>query len=368
MTPDAPSAAFAFTAGQIAALLGAELIGPPETPVRAVSSVDPGAPGAITFIRSERFARKWPDSACSVALVTRGVDVPGHDPSARALIIVDDADLAVIAILGHLTPPPHAPHPGVHPTAVVDPSATIAPTAAVGPLCTVAPGAVIADGATLIARVSIGAGARIGNDSTLHPGVVIEDRCVIGARCILHANAVVGADGFGYHPAPDGSGHIKVPHAGIVMIDDDVEIGAGSCVDRAKFGATRIHRGVKIDNLVQIGHGVTIGEHSLLCAQVGIAGSVTIGKRVTLAGQVGVADNFTIGDGAVVAAKSGVISDVPAGESWLGYPARKHSITLQIWGAQTRLHKFFRGQLARNKKSDDDDAKLAADTNTNNAP
>lgn len=354
MTPDAPSADLAFTAGQIAALLGAELVGPPETPVRAVGAIDPGTPGALTFIRSDRFARKWADSACSVALVTRGVDVPGHDPAARALIVVDDADLAVIAILTKLAPPPHAPPAGVHPTAVVDPAADIAEGAAVGPLCTVGPGAAVEPGATLIARVHLGAGARVGKNAILHPGVVIGDRCVVGDNCILHANVALGADGFGYHPAPDGSGHIKVPHAGTVVLADGVEIGAGSCVDRAKFGATTIGRGTKIDNLVQIGHGVTVGEHTIICAQCGIAGSVTIGKRVTLAGQVGVADNFTIGDGATVAAKSGVICDVPAGESWLGYPARKHSITLQIWGAQTRLHKFFRGQLARNKKSDDD--------------
>lgn len=361
MTPDAPSAALAFTAGQIAALLGAELIGPPETPVRAVSSVDPGAPDAITFIRSDRYARKWPDSACSVALVTRGVDVPGHDPAARALIIVDDADLAVIAILGHLTPPPHAPQPGVHPSAVVDPTATIAPTAAVGPLCTVAPGAVIADGATLIARVSIGAGARIGNNSTLHPGAVVEDRCVIGARCILHANAVVGSDGFGYHPAPDASGLIKIPHAGIVLVEDDVEIGASSCIDRAKFGATHIRRGVKIDNLVQIGHGVTVGEHTIICAQSGIGGSTTIGKGVTLAGKVGVSDNVTIGDGTTIAAQSGVIGNVPAGELWLGYPARKHATTIKVWGAIARLPEFMRQQNARNKQLD---APLPADADS----
>lgn len=361
------AAPVSFTAGQVAAMLGAQVVGCADAPITGVSGIDPGKDGALTFIRSERFARKWAASRCSVALVSEGIEVEGHDPDARALIRVPDADLAVIAILGHLTPPTHTPPVGVHPSAVVDDSATIAPTAVVGPLCTVGPGAVIGDNVKLLARVHVGAGARIGDNTTLHPGVVVGDRCVVGARCTLHANVALGADGFGYHPAPGGSGHVKVPHAGIVLIDDDVEIGAGSCVDRAKFGATHIHRGVKIDNLVQIGHGVTIGEHSLICALCGIAGSVTIGKNVTLAGQVGVADNFTIGDGATVAAKSGVICSIPAGESWLGYPARKHSITLQIWGAQTRLHKFFRGQLARNKKSDDDAAALARAQSEKNA-
>ncbi len=343
-----------FTAGQVAAMLGADLIGNPDAPVRTVAPVHPGADGALTFIRSAKFAGKWATSACSAALVTRGIDVPDHDADDRALIIVDNADLAVIKILEQITPPPHTTGPGVHPTAQVDPTATVAPDATVGPSCIVGPGASIGPGTTLISGVTLGAHVSVGSGTLLYPGVVIGDRCVVGDRCIFHANVVLGADGFGYaQPSPD-SDHIKVPHAGTVHVHDDVEIGAGSCIDRAKFGATTIGRGVKIDNLVQIGHGVTIGERSLICALCGIAGSVTIGKDVTLAGQVGVADNFTIGDGATVAAKSGVICSVPAGESWLGYPARKHSITLQIWGAQTRLHKFFRGQLARNKKSDDD--------------
>ncbi|MEQ8768943.1 MAG: UDP-3-O-(3-hydroxymyristoyl)glucosamine N-acyltransferase [Phycisphaerales bacterium] len=351
-----------FTAGQVAAMLGADLIGNPDAPIRAVAPVDPGADGALTFIRSAKFAGKWASSACTAALVTKGIDVPDHDPDRRALILVDNADLAVIKILEQITPPPHASGPGVHPSAHVDPAATVADDASIGPNCTVGPGASVGAGSTLISGVALGAHASIGANTLVHPGAVIGDRCVVGNNCILHANVVLGADGFGYvRPSPD-SDHIKVPHAGIVFVHDDVEIGAGSCIDRAKFGATTIGRGVKIDNLCQIGHGVTIGERSLICALCGIAGSVTIGKDVTLAGQVGVADNFTIGDGATIAAKSGVISSVPAGESWLGYPARKHSITLQIWGAQTRLHKFFRGQLARNKKSDDDDARRAVES------
>ena len=359
-------AAQSFTAGQIAALLGAPLVGAPDAPVRTVATLNPGAPGALTFIRSPKYAALWQRSACSVAIVTRGIDVPGHDPASRALIVVDDADLAVIAILQRIAPPTHAPSPGVHPTAIVDASASVDPTAAIGPYTVLGPGAAVGPGSVLMARVTLGAGARVGARTTLHPGVVIADRCTVGDHCLFFANVVIGADGFGFRPTDQG--HLKIPHAGNAVIEDHVEIGAGSCVDRAKFGSTRVGRGTKIDNLCQIGHGVTIGTDCIICAQCGVAGSVTIGNRVTLAGQAGVADNFTIGDDAVIGAKSGVISNVPAGETWLGYPARKHSITLQIWGAHTRLHKFMRGQMSRNRRTDDDTLRSQSDAQADARP
>ncbi len=343
-----------FTAGQVAALLGADLIGNPDAPVRTVAPVEPGADGALTFIRSPKFAGKWAESACTAALVTRGIDVPDHDPDRRALIMVDDADLAVIAILEQITPPPHAPSAGVHPSAAVDPSAAVADDARIGPNCVVGPGASVGVGVTLMSGVTIGAQASIGAATLIHPGAVIADRCAVGQRCIIHPNASIGNDGFGYHRTD--AGHKKVPHAGIVVVEDDVEIGANTCIDRAKFGATRIGAGSKIDNLVQIGHGCQIGNRCIICAMCGLAGSVTVEDDVVIAGHVGIADSLHIGRGAVLAAKSGVMSDVPAGETHVGYPARKRSITLQIWGAQTRLHKFMRGQIARNVKADEADA------------
>ncbi|GJM19485.1 MAG: UDP-3-O-acylglucosamine N-acyltransferase [Phycisphaeraceae bacterium] len=363
-----PAGAFDFTAGQVAALLGAELVGNPDAAVRTVAPVTPGADGALTFIRSPKYAGKWAGSACTTALVSRGIEIPDHDPDRRALIIVDDADMAVIQILRQVTPPLHAPGPGVHPTAVVDPAADIASDAQLGAFCVVGPGARVGAGSVLHPHVILGAHAVVGTNTALYSGVVVGDRCVVSDRCTLHSNVVIGGDGFGYYQPEPGADHIKVPHAGIVHLADDVEVGAGTCIDRAKFGATLIGRGVKIDNLCQIGHGVTIGERTLICAHCGIGGSTTIGKDVVLAGQVGVSDNLTIGEGSVVGAGSGVICSVPANENWLGYPARKHSITLQIWGTQTRMHKFMREQMARNAKANDsaqDNANIEANAQSN---
>ena len=193
-------------------------------------------------------------------------------------------------------------HAGVHPSAVVHETARLAPSVSVGA------------NAVIEARVEVGA------DSVIGPGAVLRRRTVIGSRVIVHPNAVIGADGFGYVPHPE-RGLVKVPHVGRVVVEDDAEIGAGTCVDRAKFGETRIGGHVKIDNLVQIGHGCTVGAFSVICGQTGLAGSVRVGKGVTLAASVGIADNRSVGDGARLGARAGVMHDVPAGSDWIGAPA-----------------------------------------------
>jgi UDP-3-O-[3-hydroxymyristoyl] glucosamine N-acyltransferase len=170
-----------------------------------------------------------------------------------------------------------------------------------------------------MASVTIGAAAAVGRGTVLHPGVVMGERCRVGAGCILHGGVIIGADGFGYRPSERGP--VKVPHIGNVEIGNAVEIGANSCIDRAKFGSTTIGDGTKIDNLVQIAHNCRIGRGCLICGVTGMAGSVTLGDGVIVGGHVGIADNLTIGDRAVIAAKSGVICNVPAGETWWGFPA-----------------------------------------------
>ncbi|MBM4109636.1 MAG: UDP-3-O-(3-hydroxymyristoyl)glucosamine N-acyltransferase [Phycisphaerae bacterium] len=322
-----------FTTGELAQSLGARLEGPADLPLHGVATIESAEPGTLTFVRSRDFARGWASCRASAAIVPEGLELPGA-PEGRAVLRVRNADHALIVVLDRLSRALQAPRPapGPHPSAVVDPSAIVAPGAVVGPLCTVGAGARIEEGAWLHARVHVGAGARVGRGSVLHPGVTLYDRCEVGTACILHAGVVIGADGFGYVPAPpelaaSTGGVLKIPHVGNVVVGDLVEIGANSCVDRAKFGSTTIGTATKIDNLVQIGHGARIGRACLICGGCGVAGSVVLEDGVTLAGQVGVKDGIRVGAGATILAQAGVVNDVPPGERWWGCPAmplRRH--------------------------------------------
>jgi len=343
-----------YTTGEVAALLGARLIGPPDLPLHTLAGIDQGGPGAITFIRSEEYAARWPASACTAALVSSSLaDIKGHDPATRALIIVDSADRAMITLLDRISPPQHHTGPGVHPTAAVDPSATVDPAASVGHHAVVGPRTTVAAGAVIAAGVVLGADCAVGEGTELRPGVVFEDRCTIGARCRLFPNVTVGSDGFGYAPREDGNGVIKIPHAGSVEIHDDVEIGPGSTIDRGKFGATVIGQGSKIDNLCQIAHNVTIGRHCLFAAGTIIGGSATLGDRVRIGGNTVVADNISVGSDVSVGGASGVMRDIPDGESWLGYPAYPASATKRQWIAVSQLPDLIKSikKIARNDQT-----------------
>jgi UDP-3-O-[3-hydroxymyristoyl] glucosamine N-acyltransferase len=208
-------------------------------------------------------------------------------------------------------------------------------TAAIGALAIVGARARISASVRLHPLVYVGADAEVGEGSELYPHVVVRERVSLGRRVIVHAGAVIGSDGFGYVPGPDG--HRKIPQVGTVIIEDDVEIGANSAIDRAMLGATIVRRGTKIDNLVQVGHNVEIGERSILVAQVGISGSSRLGRAVVLGGQVGIADHVTVGDEAKIAAQSGVHADVPAGERLLGTPARPITQAKRIMLAENHL-------------------------------
>lgn len=320
-TPTSPGPGGPLTTGLLAQKLKATLIGPASLEITRLDTLERGGAGTLTFIRDGGYAALWPASKASAALVTRGVEVPGHDDSTRALLLVGNADLALNVVLELLAPRPAPPRPGVHPTAIVDPSASVAATASIGPGCIVEAGASVGEGTVLIAQVYLGREARIGRGCTMHPGVRILERCTVGDGCLFHAGVVIGADGFGFRPDPSGRGLAKIPHIGIVEVHAGVEIGANSCVDRAKFGSTVIGAGSKLDNLVQVGHGVQMGRCCLVCAQVGIAGSVVIGDGVMMGGQAGIADNMTVGKGARLAARAGIMDNVPPGEAWFGFPA-----------------------------------------------
>lgn len=338
-------AAAAHTAASIAAALGAELSGPGDAVLSGLNTIDAAGPLEMTFVRSAGYATAWAASRAGACLVSKGIVLPERPSGAPAAIIrVPDADLALIQVIRMFRPEDPPPAAGIHPTASVAPGASVDATAHVGPMCIVEEGATIGPHVILRARVFVGRGASVGERSELEPGVVIHDRSTIGKRCLIHSNAVIGADGFGFRPSPDGRGVVKIPHAGIAEIQNDVEIGACTCVDRGKFGPTVIGAGTKIDNLIQIAHNVRIGRGCLIASKTGIGGSTSIGDGVMIGGGSAIADNITIGALARIGGGAAVMQDVPAGEAWLGYPAkprikffREVSTLARLVGVQRKL-------------------------------
>ena len=302
------------TVRRLAELVEGQVIGDGDLVITAARPLGEAQPGDITFVENEQHVRELHGCRASAVIVPPGIPTNG-----QAAIQVSDPLVAFVAIVRHLHGRPEAPPHGVDPRAVVH------PTAVIGPDCSVFPLAVVGEGSALGARCRIGSGVvvgrycRLGNDVTIYPNAVLYDETVLGNRVIVHANAVLGADGFGYR-LQDGR-HVKVPQLGHVEIQDDVEIGAGTTIDRGTFQATKVGAGTKIDNLVQIGHNCKIGRHNLVVSQVGIAGSSSTGDYVVLAGQVGVVGHVHIGDGVVIGGQAGVTKDVPPGQRLLGSPA-----------------------------------------------
>ncbi len=327
-------------AGELAQRLNGELIGDPQATGRGLEVLERAGPEHVSFARDAANLERWVMGKGAIALVSRpALSGRAGQPAVaagRALIVVPDADDALVSVLESLAPPPPAPS-GVHVRAVVENSARLGAGVSVGPCACVGAGSEIGDGTYIHANAVIGANVRIGRGCIIYPGAVICDHCVLGDRVILQPGAVIGADGFGYRPEPSGQGIRKIPHLGNVEIHSLVEIGANTTIDRAKFGSTVVGAVTKIDNQVQVGHGCRIGRACLICGTCALAGSVTLGDGVTLGGGVGIADNLTIGSGAIIGARSGVMHNVPPGEKWLGYPARKASEQMRFWALHERL-------------------------------
>jgi UDP-3-O-[3-hydroxymyristoyl] glucosamine N-acyltransferase len=272
---------------------------------------------------------------------------------------VADPDLALCDVLRELSPPPDRVPLGVHPTAVVSPDAVV-DKVAIGANVFVGPGVVIGEGTQLYPGVYVGARTSIGVDCTLWPNVVVRERVTIGDRVSIHANATIGEDGFGYLER-DGR-HRKIPQVGTVVIEDDVEIGANSAIDRARSGVTRIGRGTKIDNLVQIAHNCDIGEDCIIVAHCGIAGSTSLGHHVILGGRVGIIDHLRIGAGVQVAAASTIFSDVPAGRVVRGNPARDNALFLREQASVRKLPKWSQELRAMARRVAQLEARLSGDS------
>src|SRR5216110_385710 len=303
-----------FTLRELARALHASLEGDAAAFVTGVAPLESAGPDQISFLVDLRYAEAAKASRAGAFLAgPEASDLPGPVLRVRA------PQQALIELLALFHPPADVA-PGVAPSAVVARDASVAPTATVGPLAVIEAGAVIGPHVRIGPLAFVGAGAEVGEASVVHARVAVCAGVRLGKRVVVHPGAVIGADGFGY--VSDGQAHSKIPQVGSVLVEDDVEIGANTTIDRATLGQTIIRRGTKIDNLVQVGHNVEIGEHSIIVAQVGISGSCRIGRGVVLAGQVGVADHLTLGDGAVVAAQTGVHRDLAPGEKVLGTPAR----------------------------------------------
>lgn len=330
-----------FTVGALAARLGAVVEGPASIVVEGLNALDLAGPTDISFIGSEAYAARWVESKAVAAAVTEGVDVPGHDATSRALLRVPDADLALAELLALFAPPPAQLPQGIHPQASIDPTATIDQTATIGARATVGRGTTVGARTVIEAGVNIADDVVIGVDCVIRAGVVIRERCVLGNRVSVHPNSVIGSDGFGYRP--DGRGGMqKLPHIGIVEIEDDVEIGACSTVDRAKFGKTVIGAHSKIDNLVQIGHNVRIGRCCVLASQTGLAGTVVLGDYCQLGAKAGVADHRRIGSGVRIAATSGVGNDIEDGAEVAGTPAVNRRFFWQLQALLRKLPELFK--------------------------
>jgi UDP-3-O-[3-hydroxymyristoyl] glucosamine N-acyltransferase len=320
----------AYSVGELAKRIGAELVGDASCTITGIASLDTAGPGDLSYFADTKLAGLLAASPAPAVIVRHKGDAEG-----RIQLVAPDPYLALRgAILAFHKPQPEVV-PGVSPQAMVSHGARVHHGAQVCAMAVIEPGAEVAEGACVGAGSYVGEGCVVAKDTYLYPRVTLYRNVKLGERVMVHSGAVLGADGFGY--AQSQTGALKVPQVGSVVVEDDVEIGANTTIDRGTLGATRIGKGTKIDNLVMIAHNVQIGQHCIIVSQVGIAGSTRVGNGVIIAGQVGIVDHIEIGDGAVIGAGSGVSGNLTAGKTYLGSPAREISETKRIFAYMARF-------------------------------
>jgi UDP-3-O-[3-hydroxymyristoyl] glucosamine N-acyltransferase len=339
------------TLGELAALLGGKLQGPADLVIQGIAAIDGATPRDITFITQKRYARLAAQSRAAAFIVG-----PDQADLARPLIIVPHPYLAY-AQAAALFAPPRSRWPGISPLAFLGQGVEIGWEVSISPLACIGNDVRLGDRVTIMPGCVLGDEVQIGDDTLLYPNVTILERCTLGQRVIVHSGTVIGADGFGFVQGKEG--HQKIPQLGTVVIEDDVEIGANCTIDRGALGETRVERGVKMDNLVHLAHNVTVGAHSLLVAQVGVAGSTKLGKGVALGGQAGILGHIELGDGVQVAAQSGVPHSLPAGLTVSGSPARPHQENLRIISHLAKLPEIYRRLRELEKRVEELAAKTA---------
>jgi len=324
------------TLAELATLTGGTLENAnPDLPISGAAAVTDATGDQVTFFGNARYLPALKQSKAAAAFVP----LDFAEQIGPALIRVANPSLAFAQAVERFAPEAIVHAPGVHPTAVVGPDVTLGEGVSIQPYAVIERGAAIGAGSVIGAYVFIGQESKVGQQCHLHPHVTVRERTILGSRVIIHSGTVVGSDGFGYEFSE--GRHVKIPQIGCVQIDDDVEIGANVTIDRARFGRTWIQEGTKIDNLVQIAHNVVVGKHSIIVSQAGISGSSKLGQYVTLAGQVGIVGHIEIGDRAIVGAQSGVSKNIPAGETWFGYPAGPIRETKERLAYIGRLEKLY---------------------------
>ena len=341
-------------ASELARRLGGSLDGE-DVELTAIAPLDEAGPGELSFLHAAKYADRMAETSASAVLVSETYD----GPSPGALIRVDAPYAALRRSLEWLHPETDLPTPGVHPSAVVDPSARLGEEVAVGPLAVIEADVEVGEGTSIGAGAYLGRRVKVGAHCRIHPSVTVYRRCRIGDRVEILAGAVIGSDGFG-HSREEGV-YRKMPHIGIVVLEDDVLVGACTTIDRATFGETRIEKGAKLDNLVMIAHNCVIGPDAAVAAQAGLAGSTTVGGGVQIGGQAGFAGHLTVEDGAVVGAQAGVTKDVPEGAFVSGYPARPHREAQLQLAAIARLPDLRRNVRDLESRLAELEARLAED-------
>ena len=325
-----------YSIQEINEVLKGTIVGDTSVQITAPEQLELASASEISFIGNKKYEKFWETSKACAAVVNEDISIePGEN---KAFIKVKNADLAMSQVLELFAPPTPLFSTDIHPTAFVDNTAVIGKGTRIGAGTYIGPKVQLGENVTIYPNVTILDECTIGKNTIIWSGAVVRERCHLGNNCIIHPNATIGADGFGFRPDPE-RGLVKIPQIGNVVLGNNVEIGANTCVDRGKFSSTVLGDGCKIDNLIQIGHNSKLGRFCIMAGQSGLAGSVTLGNGVLIGGSASITDHVTIGDGSIIGGGSGVTKDVPAGVTLLGYPAIDARDTLRQWAILKRLVK-----------------------------
>ena len=323
----------------IAVLINAEVVGDDAVEIRRVAKIEEAKDGEITFIANPKYTRFLGTTRASAVIIGKKLAMTEAEPSSPrpALLRVDDPYASFLKVLATFNPPKDPLPPGIHPTAVIAPTARLGPDVRIGAHAVIGENVAVGEKTMIGHGTVIGDGVKIGSASLLYANVTVREGCLIGSRVIIHPGVVIGGDGFGFAPKPDGT-YEKIPQLGIVVIEDDVELGANTTIDRATLGETRIKKGVKLDNLIMVAHNVVVGENTVSAAQAGISGSTKIGKNCMIGGQVGITGHLEIADNTKLGAQSGIHHSIlQTGKTFFGSPAYPQREAFRIQGAVTQF-------------------------------